>query len=246
MTKQYTKVAAANLHYTPASARHPANTYFHFSFADYYDPENMNFGVLRVINDDVVAPKGGFDRHSHKDVEIVSYMIKGELTHWDSETQEEDKIHRGNVQTITAGNGVWHSELNKYHDWTRFLQIWIMPPQKGLPTRYENKKFELSDRENRLLHIVGNQTNKNETPLYLESDVNFYASELTNSEVVVTYTLQETRQAYINVVEGSVNIEGISDLAERDSLKVKGPIELSFSTKAEHGHFVMIEMTEDE
>ncbi len=122
MTTQYRVKKGESLHYLPASDYHPADTYFHFSFANYYDPDNMNYGVLRVVNDDNVKPHNGFGRHPHQNMEIVSYVIDGQLTHWDSATQTEETLGRGHVQAITAGNGVWHSELNKHDEWCRFLQ----------------------------------------------------------------------------------------------------------------------------
>lgn len=244
MPRNHKKISADELYYLPASDYHPADTYFHFSFANYFDPNNMNFGVLRVLNDDDVTPHSGFDKHPHEDMEIVSYIVKGELTHWDSATNVEDTIGRGHVQTITAGDGVWHSELNKHDGWTRFLQIWITPPERGLPVRYENQKFELEDRLNKLLQIVGNTSNKDQVPLHLHQDVNFYVSEITDNKAKVPFSLKEGRQAYINNFEGSVNIKSLPTLDERDSLEVVGPAELEFTVNGDQAHFIIIEMAE--
>lgn len=244
MLKHYHKIDAEKLHYLPASEFHPADTYFHFSFANYFNRDNMRFGVLRVINDDDVKPHDGFDRHPHRDMEIVSYVIKGTLTHWDSATGVEDEIKRGQVQTVTAGDGVWHSELNRDDDWCRFLQIWILPPAKGLPVRYENRKFEPQERQNRLLQIVGNPGNRDEVPLYLNQDINICVSELTEADARVSYTLQAGRQAYLNNFEGSVQLKGLPTLEERDSLEIVGPAELEFSLAGDHAHFIIIEMAE--
>ncbi len=244
MPKHYRKIDANQLHYLQASDHHPANTYFHFSFADYFNRDNMNFGVLRVLNDDDVTPGGGFPKHPHQDMEIVSYVVKGELTHWDSATDVEDTLKRGHVQTVTAGNGVMHSELNKHDDWTRFLQIWILPPNKGLPVRYENHKFAGEDRNNKLLQIVGNVSNKDQVPLHLNQDVNFYVSEITKKEAEVSYSLKTGRQAYINNFEGSLEIKGLPTLDERDSMEVVGPVELEFTSPQGTAHFIIIEMPE--
>src|SRR6185369_15399291 len=103
MALQYRQIDAQSLHYLPASPMHPADTYFHFSFANYYDPDKVNFGVLRVLNDDDVLPHSGFDKHPHRDMEIVSYVVSGQLSHWDSATAVEDSLGRGQVQTVTAG-----------------------------------------------------------------------------------------------------------------------------------------------
>lgn len=244
MSKHYRKIDSNSLHYLPASQMHPADTYFHFSFANYYNPENMNFGVLRVLNDDDVKPYDGFGQHPHRDMEIVSYVVKGELTHWDSATNVHDTLGRGSVQTVTAGDGVWHSELNEQSDWTRFLQIWIMPPANGLPVRYENHNFTPEQRENTLLQIVGNISNKEQVPLHLNQDVNMYVSELTDKDARVSFTLEAGRQAYINNFEGSVAVKDAATLEERDSLEVVGPADLEFSLIGDTAHFIVIEMVE--
>jgi redox-sensitive bicupin YhaK (pirin superfamily) len=242
MTPIHREIDAQSLHYLPASAMHPADTFFHFSFANYYNPENTNFGVLRVLNDDDVRAYSGFDKHPHRHMEIVSYVVSGELTHWDSATDVEDTLQRGHVQTVTAGRGVWHSEMNNHGENTRFLQIWILPPAGNLPVRYENRKFDASDRLNKLLHIVGNPANRDAVPLHLNQDVNFYVSEMTDADARVSFSLETGRQAYVNNFEGSVDIDGIASLGERDSLEIVGPAELTFSLTDKQAHFIIIEM----
>jgi quercetin 2,3-dioxygenase len=242
MVPQYRPIAAQQLHYLPASAQHPADTYFHFSFADYYNPDNVNFGVLRVLNDDDVKPHGGFGKHPHRDMEIVSYVVKGQLTHWDSATGVEDTLQRGHVQTVTAGDGVWHSELNQQDETCRFLQIWILPPATGLPVRYENHKFEPEARLNRLLQIVGNPSNQDQVPLHLNQDVNLYVCELNDRDARVSFSLKAGRQAYLNNIEGSVDVQGLATLGERDALEIVGPAELEFSLSGPQAHFILIEM----
>lgn len=246
MQKHYRKIGAEDLHYLPASRVHPADTYFHFSFANYHNPDNMRFGVLRVLNDDDVRPHDGFDKHPHQEMEIVSYVVKGKLTHWDSATDVDDTLERGHVQTVTAGSGVWHSELNQQDEWTRFLQIWILPPKNGLPVRYENHKFDPEERRNQLLQIVGNLSNQEQVPLHLNQDINMFVSELTEEKGQVSYTLEAGRQAYINNFEGSVDIKDHVTLGERDSLEIVGPAELVFSATDETAHFIIIEMRETE
>jgi Pirin-related protein len=243
MTTHYRVKKGESLHYLPASDYHPADTYFHFSFANYYDPDNMHYGVLRVVNDDNVKPHNGFGRHPHKDMEIISYVIDGHLTHWDSATKQEDTLERGHAQAVTAGNGVWHSELNNHDDWCRFLQIWIMPPAQGLEVRYNNHKFNKEDRENKLLHFVGSLEN-NDAPLMLNQDVNMYVSELTDPKAEVEFKLEAGRQAYINNFEGALNVKGIATLDVRDTLEITGPATLTFSAEKEHSHFIIIEMEE--
>lgn len=244
MTKHYRKIEGEDLFFTEASYQHPANTYFHFSFANYHNPDNIQFGALRVLNDDDVKPHGGFDRHPHKDMEIVSYIVKGELTHWDSVTDKEETLGRGSVQTVTAGSGLWHSELNKHDGWTRFLQIWILPPARRLPIRYDHQEYSLEERQNKLLHIVGNISNKDEVALHLNQDINMYVSEFTEEGAAVQFTLEKGRQAYVNNIEGRIEVEGMATLNERDSLEVVGPATLDFKYAGENAHFIIIEMAE--
>ena len=241
MDKLYRKISADHLHYMEASRMHPANTYFHFSFAEYHNPVRMNFGTLRVLNDDDVRPQGGFGTHPHRNMEIVSYVVGGKLTHRDS-AGYHDTLERGHVQTISAGTGVSHSELNEGENWCRFLQIWILPEATGLPVRYENHKFALEDRENRLLHIVGNSKNKGQAPLYVFQDVNIHVSELTDKDNSVSFSLEQGRQAYLNCFEGSIDIEGYPSLGKRDSLELHGKNELAISLTSYNAHFILIEM----
>lgn len=242
MKATHQKINASELYSLSSSQLHPANSRFHFSFANYNEPSRMGFGALRVLNDDDVKPRSGFGRHPHKDMEIISYVVKGKLTHWDSVTKKEETIGRGHVQAISAGNGVWHSEMNKQGDWCRFLQIWIMPPKRGGAVRYNHKGFSLADRENKLLHIVGNPKNKGTSPLYINTDVNLYASEITDSYSSVEFDLKPGRQAYITCIEGSMHVDGYPALNERDSLELKVAGKVNFSLKGKHAHFIIIEM----
>ncbi len=232
---------AEDLHYLKASDMHPADTYFHFSFANYYDPKNMNYGVLRVLNDDNVKPHNGFDTHPHSEMEIFSYVVDGKLTHRDSAGNHE-VLSRGDAQCISAGTGVTHSELNEQDDWCRFLQIWIIPESRGLPVRYDLHRFSPEDRENKLLRIISSAANRDGASLYVCQDINVYVSELTDSGARVSYVLSENCQAYIYCFEGGVDIEGRPSLAERDSLRVRGAASLEFSLAADKAHFIIIEM----
>jgi redox-sensitive bicupin YhaK (pirin superfamily) len=243
MDKLYRKINADHLHYMEASRMHPANTYFHFSFAEYHNPMRMNFGTLRVFNDDEVRPQGGFGTHPHREMEIVSYVVGGKLTHRDS-AGFHDTLERGHVQIISAGTGVSHSELNEGKAWCRFLQIWILPEAAHLPVRYENHKFALKDRENKLLHIVGNSKSRGQAPLYVFQDVNLYVSEMTEKGKSVSLTLEKGRQAYLNCFEGSIDIENFPSLGERDSLELHGKSELNISLASDNAHFILIEMKE--
>jgi redox-sensitive bicupin YhaK (pirin superfamily) len=227
---------------------HPANTYFHFSFANYYDPKRMRFGALRVFNDDDISPRNGFGRHPHRDMQIISYVIRGKLTHWDSVTNKQEAIGRGHVQAISAGTGLWHSEMNAHDEWCRFLQIWILPEHAGGPVRYEHQAFEPEARANTLLHIVGGQANKGKAELSVNADVNLYVSEIIDKDTVLTFELKAGRQAYINCIEGSVQFEsqGVNadslHLDEKDTLELKGEHSLLISSRSGYGHVIIIEM----
>ena len=223
---------------------HPANTYFHFSFANYYDPENMKFGVLRVLNDDSVKPKNGFGTHPHDNMEIFSYIVDGELTHRDSAGSHE-VLSRGHVQCISAGDGVTHSELNEQENWCRFLQIWILPEARDLPVRYHFNKFSFEERNNKLLQIITGSKEKDKAPLYICQDVNAYVAELTEKGKSVSFNLNEDRQAYIFCIEGSINVNQDIDLGERDSLKICDETNLEFALTSNKAHFIIIEMSKE-
>lgn len=130
---------------------------FHFSFAEYYNPNNINFGVLRVINDDLIEAGTGFDTHPHKDMEIISYVVNGDLTHEDS-MGNKNTITRGHVQFMSAGSGVYHSEHNFGKEILRLLQIWIFPDKQGYKPSYGDYRFNWDDRHNKWLHMVSGKT----------------------------------------------------------------------------------------
>lgn len=235
------KTKAEDLHYLEASNMHPADTYFHFSFADYYDPRNMKYGVLRVLNDDNVKPHSGFETHPHSEMEIFSYIVDGKLTHRDSAGNHEI-LSRGDVQCISAGTGVTHSELNEQDDWCRFLQVWVLPESRGLPVRYDHHRFSLEDRRNKLLHVISSRANRGSAPLYVCQDIDVHVSELTDRGARVSHVLNGDRQAYIYCFEGGVEVDGYASLAERDSLRVHGQAGLEFSLVTGKAHLIIIEM----
>lgn len=242
--ENFEKINANDRHYLEASHTHPANTYFHFSFANYYDPENMNFGVLRVINDDKVKPNSGFDTHPHRDMEIFSYVVEGKLTHRDSAGNHEI-LSRGHVQCITAGTGVTHSELNEQDDWCRFLQIWVLPEAENLPVSYHLNKFTFGDRNNKLLQIISGSKTKDQAPLSVNQDLNAFVSELTDKKKKISFSLKDNRQAYIFCFEGDINIQEYPSLEEGDSLKIIGQADLEFTLSSDKAHFIIIEMKQE-
>lgn len=239
---QYRIKPAESLHYLPHSNMHPSDTYFHFSFANYYDPTNMRFSLLRVLNDDSIAPHSGFGKHPHKDMQIVSYIIDGQLTHWDNVTNKEETIGAGHVQAISAGTGVWHSEKNLHDTPCRLLQIWLLPPHAGGEVRYSHKKFAAEERQNQLLHIVGNPKNKDQTPLYTHSDSNIYVSEITDKDTVIKFNLRQDRQVYISCIEGDVILQDDIKLAKRDAIEVTQTGTLQLVSHSGYGHIILIEL----
>lgn len=212
---------------------------FHFSFAEYYNPKNMNFGVLRVINDDLINPHTGFDTHPHKDMEIISYVVKGQLTHGDS-MGNKSTLSRGQVQYMSAGTGVYHSEHNLGEEVTRLLQIWILPDKAGYNPNYGEYRFPWEERKNRWLHMVSNK--EGDAPIRINQDINLLALELEEGNEI-EYEVKEDRQAYLVQIEGISSINGI-DLNQRDAMEI---VEENIRLKAKSlSHFLIIEMEKSE
>ncbi len=163
---------------------------FHFSFAEYYNPKNIHFGVLRVINDDLIDPHTGFPKHPHQNMEIVSYAVNGNLTHADS-MGNENTITRGHVQYMSAGTGVYHSEMNHGDETLRLLQIWILPDQAGYTPNYGDYRFNYEDRHNQWLHMVS--SHEGDAPIKINQDVNFYSLELEKEKEVSEKNLSKLR-----------------------------------------------------
>lgn len=210
---------------------------FHFSFAEYRNPNNINFGVLRVLNDDIVHPKSGFDTHPHSNMEIISYVVKGEITHKDSMGNSET-LKRGEVQYLSAGDGIYHSEHNIHKsDDLRLLQIWIIPPKAGLPRLYGSKRYEEKDRINKFLNIVSSTDGNADIKIY--QDINIYVSEL-EIDKSLEFEIKENRQVYFVQIEGSSNINEIT-LNAGDAMEIVN-IEKIEIKALENSHFLFIEM----
>lgn len=212
---------------------------FHFSFSEYKDFNNMNFGVLRVLNDDYIMPNSGFETHPHNNMEIITYVIDGELTHKDSMGNVE-VLKRGEVQYMSAGDRIFHSEhnLNK-NTILRLLQIWIIPPKKGLQKQYGSFKFKASQRENKLLPIVSKD--KDISPINLYSDINIFVSEL-KKDKTITHNIVKHHQVYFVQIEGSSLINEVI-LKKGDALEIRKEDLLNIKA-LENSHFLFIEMKE--
>jgi redox-sensitive bicupin YhaK (pirin superfamily) len=189
-----------------------------FSFADYHDPAHMGFGNLRVINDDRIAPGTGFGTHGHRDMEIVSYVLDGALAHKDSMGQVAT-ILPGEVQRMTAGTGVMHSEFNHAADaQTHFLQIWLLPAATGLKPGYEQKAFGADERRGRL-RLVGAPDGANGA-ITLHADARLYAG-LMNGEEMASVQLAPGRLGYVFVARGELSVNGQA-LREGDGAALSG------------------------
>ena len=192
---------------------------FHsFSFADYYDAEHMGFGALRVINEDRVAPGQGFGTHGHRDMEIVSYVLEGGLAHKDS-MGNGSVIRPGDVQRMSAGTGVRHSEYNASPDEpVHFLQIWIEPDRRGVVPSYEEKRFEPESKRGRLRLIAS--PDGREGSVTLHQDASIYATLLDGTESA-EFTQRAGRRTYVHVVKGEVAVNGEA-LSAGDAVKLAG------------------------
>src|SRR5450759_2604905 len=189
---------------------------FHtFSFADYYDPANMGFGALRVINEDRVQPGMGFGTHGHQNMEIISYVLDGALEHKDS-MGNGSVIRPGDVQRMSAGTGVRHSEFNhSKDDVVHFLQIWIEPDVNGIEPGYEEKHFDVASRRGQLRLIAS--PDAREGSAMIHQDANVYAALVKGGERLV-HDVEPGRRAYVHVARGSATVNGHA-LATGDALK---------------------------
>jgi redox-sensitive bicupin YhaK (pirin superfamily) len=189
-----------------------------FSFADYYDPRHMGFGALRVINEDRVAPGTGFGAHGHRDMEILTYVLEGALAHRDS-LGNGSVIRPGDVQRMSAGTGVQHSEYNhEKQGATHFLQIWIEPAQRGIAPGYEQRHFEASRKRGRLQPIAA--PDAREGALTLHQDAIVYAGLFDGAESVQA-PIADARRAYVHVVRGRLRVNGEA-LEAGDAVKLSG------------------------
>ena len=185
-------------------------SYHSFSFADYYDPAHMGFGNLRVINEDRVAPGTGFGKHSHRDMEIISYVLEGELAHQDS-MGNVVAIPPGDVQRMSAGRGVTHSEFNHAkNQTTHFLQIWIMPNVTGIAPGYEQKTVPAADKRSQLRLVASPDGAKGSVTIHADASV--YAGLFDGAERA-ELALDSARKAYVHVVRGTLEVNGASVVA---------------------------------
>ncbi|MDR1017498.1 MAG: pirin family protein [Lachnospiraceae bacterium] len=210
----------------------------HFSFAGYYNPNNINFGVLRVLNDDHVEAKEGFGPHPHQNMEIVSYVIDGELSHADS-MGNEHTLTRGQAQYMSAGTGVWHSELNHADKDLHFLQVWFFPDKNNYKPNYGDFRFNWNDRIDKWLHMVSSFNSANKAPIQIHSDVNVYSTYLTSGKTL-DFKINEGRMVYLTLIEGEADVNGVS-LSGKDAMEITDEKEINITSK-ENAHFFLVEV----
>ncbi len=211
-------------------------SYHTFSFADYYDPENMGFGHLRVINEYRIQPGTGFGTHGHRDMEIISYVLEGELAHKDS-IGNGSNIVPGDVQRMSAGKGVLHSEFNHARDVTHFLQIWIEPSVTGIPPSYEQKHFDAASKRGRL-RLVASPDGREGT-VTIHQDAFVYAALLGGADRAV-HDVRPNRRAYVHVARGRLTVNG-QPLEAGDALRVTDTPELTLE-KGEDAEVLLFDL----
>ena len=200
-------------------------SYHTFSFADYFDPEHVEFGPLRVINEDRVQAGAGFGTHSHKDMEIISYVLAGELAHKDS-MGNGSTIRPGDVQRMSAGTGVRHSEFNPSRsEPVHFLQIWIQPAERNIEPSYEEKRFAPEEKRGRLRLIVS--PDRADGSLLIHQDAKIYAGLFTGNERA-NLEVARGRRIYVHVARGTLTANGVV-LAAGDALRISDRSTLALS-----------------
>ncbi len=230
-------IKALFLNETRGHANHGwLDSYHTFSFARYYNPERMNFGMLRVLNDDVVKGGAGFGAHSHEQMEIISIPLYGTLQHQDS-TGTQGIIKAGDVQLMSAGSGIVHSEMNaSKEDSVNFLQIWVIPKSKNTPPRYEQKTFLAAERENKIQTLVS----PDGTGLRINQDAWFHRCDL-KQDLSIHYALKTSHNGlFLMVLEGSVMLAE-HHLKRRDAIGLSA-FEKILITATENAELLLIEV----
>ncbi len=211
-----------------------------FSFASYQDAERMNFGMLRVLNDDVVQPKMGFGTHPHQNMEIISIPLKGALSHKDSMGNKR-AIEVGEVQVMSAGTGLTHSEFNDSKtEEVNFLQLWIIPEEMGVTPNYEQRKFDVSERQNTLQTVVAPKDKLEDEALPISQQAYIYRTDLNADNSVVLTPKSTDNGFYIFVTDGAIEVSE-NTLEKRDAIGVWDVDGLEISAK-ENSEVIIIEV----
>lgn len=227
----------------PAKQRFSAKSdwlesHFSFSFGPYYDEDNIQFGPLRVLNDDIIQPGKGFGIHPHREAEIVSIVLKGQLKHEDS-LKNVGIIKFGNIQRMTAGTGVLHSEVNPTDDEeTHILQLWFHPSQKQLAPFYQDISFDADQLQNKLLPVVSGSPAVNAASIH--QDVTLYLSKL-DGQKELRFEQPAGRKIYLFVIEGEVLLNGDVSLKRRDDARITDLPKLTIEAKQD-AFFLLIDL----
>ena len=235
------RITRANQHYHHEEDW--LSTYWHFSFDHYRDPEKMNFGPLRVFNDDVIAPGKGFGFHPHRDMEIVTYVTEGELEHRDDQGNH-GVIRAGEVQRMTAGSGIVHSEYNHSREKpAKLLQMWIFPDRRGLAPSWEQQKFEKKYREGKLLPVIVPENSTDTTrAMHIHQDAYFYVSSLA-AGAVASHAMKQGRKAYLFVIDGAIKV-GDYVLSAKDAAKIENESEIEIRAE-KASELILIDLPEE-
>jgi len=231
-------------------------TRMHFSFADYYNPDNICFGALRVCNDDIVRGGGNFGRHTHKDAEIFTYVVQGELSHRKAGEHSWERLGRGCLQYLSAGTGVAHEEANQGKERLRYVQVWVTPAQTGRVPQYGSINIQQVDRRDCLLRILRGTgpvpkwagcRDGSATAAKLQQDVNVFVSEC-NDGIKFEVRLGRGRQLYALCIEGRTKLAG-TELTEGDAMEVQAPYDedfpLAIASLQSGTHLLIIEMARE-
>ncbi|GBG29038.1 Pirin [Hondaea fermentalgiana] len=225
---------------------------FHFSFAEYHNRRNSHFGKMRVMNDDLVQPKRGFGAHPHANMEIVTYVVRGKLSHSDDQGNAES-LGRHCTQFMSAGRGVVHSEFNASEDEpVRFIQMWFNPRKMNMPTRYGSTQGDPGALQNQWQHLVSDDDSSFRTPVKIGQDINLYVTVLDENKEV-DFHLRDDRQAYLLCIEGTVTVSGIdadeelttAELTQHDASELFGDLHISVRAEAPGSHVLLVEMKKD-
>ncbi len=216
------------------------DSYHTFSFSNYYDPKHMGFRSLRVINDDTVAPGGGFGTHGHRDMEIITYVLEGALEHSDS-LGTGSVIRPGDVQKMSAGSGITHSEFNhSKSDPVHFLQIWIVPDRNGVAPGYQQLHFPREAKLRKLLLVASNE--KRDDLIHVQQDAKLYVSVLEQGHSV-THTLSPQRHAWVHIARGSARINGhVLSAGDGAAISAEAKIEISGEPAAEAAEVLLFDL----
>ncbi|MCX7728382.1 MAG: pirin family protein [Bacteroidia bacterium] len=210
-------------------------TYYSFSFANWYHPQKVHFGMLRVLNDDAIAPHAGFDMHPHNDMEIITIMFQGELTHQDS-MGNTGVLKASEVQVMSAGTGIFHSEKNNSNEWTTLFQIWIFPDKKGHTPRYDQKKFNFSENQFQLLVSPDGRENS----LWIHQ--NAFISRGNFNTNPTHYSLFDKKNGvYLMVISGQIKINNMT-LNARDAIGIWNTEKIEIQILNNHTDILIIEI----